>query len=229
MSIQAWTDIRQWIAEEDQFIAQKLDSITLYTGDEGKGKSLTMLARQALADKGFGLPRVHMDQEPFMQQAVTLRPGDAITMDEFDGHKRASMHGTRLKFLKFCKERRSLRLRIAIGFPHKDEFDSDLLNHRVRYWAHKETRRLLAVYDRVAETKVHADGSTETIVKWRFRGRFPIPDLSGPLVEDYEAMKEDFSRRDPDGDQQETVSVFIRDPEAAEEVLAKIRSQARSR
>lgn len=51
-----WTDIRQWIAEEDRLIAQGYDSITVYTGEEGTGKSYAMLVRQKAADQSFYQP-----------------------------------------------------------------------------------------------------------------------------------------------------------------------------
>lgn len=209
-----WTRIEEWIAEEDALIANGYDSITVFTGEEGEGKSLTMLARQKLADSNFHRPgawskgwkpelptdRVMFEEEDAMRHALRLQPGDAIQLDEADAHKRGAMTRGRRKFLKFLKERRALRLRWAIGFPHISQVDRDILRSRVRYRAHTPRRGLLEVKSRVVVREdTDRQGNPVPIIRWAFRGRFPIPDISGfPIVADYNPKKHAFTHREDD-------------------------------
>lgn len=237
-----WTDIRQWIAEEDRLIAAGYDSITVYTGEEGTGKSYAMLARHNLSDKTFFQPgawspgwkptlptdRVLFEEGDFMRVALSLPPGSAVQLDEADAHRRAAMTKQRRQFLKFLKERRSLRLRLGIGFPHISQVDRDILRSRVRYRAHQARRGLLEVRSRVV-VREDADrlGNPVPIIRWELRGRFNIPDLSGyPITAAYDAKKEAFTHRDDDLSPLAVPDVQPRliDREAALPVVEKLRS-----
>lgn len=209
-----WTDIREWIAEEDALIAKGYDSITVYTGEEGTGKSYAMLARQKLADPSFHkagewskgwrptLPtdRVVFEEEDAMRLALSLQPGQAFQLDEADAHRRGANTRARKKFLKFLKERRSLRLRWAVGYPHINQVDRDILRSRVRYRAHQAVRGVLEVKSRVVVREEHdRQGNPIPVIRWPVRGRFAIPDISGfSIVADYDPKKEAFTHRDDD-------------------------------
>lgn len=212
--MKVWTDIREWIEEEDRLIAAGYDSITIWTAEEGTGKSYGMLCRQRLADPSFHskgawskewrpmLPtdRVVFEEEDAMRLALTLPPGAALQLDEADAHKRGAMTKSRRRFLKFLKERRSLRGRWAIGYPHISQVDRDILRSRVRYRAHMPRRGVLEVKSRVViREEVDRQGNPVPIIKWVYRGRFPVPDISGyQIVADYDAKKEAFTHRDDD-------------------------------
>lgn len=237
-----WTDIRQWISEEDRLIAAGYDSITAYTAEEGTGKSYTMLARHKLSDPSFHAPgawskgwkpelptdRVVFEEEDAMRLALTLHPGSALQLDEADAHKRGAMTKKRRKFLKFLKERRSLRLRLGIGYPHVSQVDRDILRSRVRYRAHQPRRGLLVVRSRVvAREDYDAQGNPVPIIRWPIRGRFAVPDISGTdIVRDYDPKKEAFTHRDDDLEPLAAPEVQPRliDREAALPVVAEIRT-----
>lgn len=235
-----WTDIRQWISEEDRLIAAGYDSITAYTAEEGTGKSYTMLARHKLSDKAFFAPgawspgwkpdlptdRVVFSEEDCMRRALELPPGSALQLDEADAHRRGAMTKLRRQFLRFLKERRSLRLRLGIGFPHVSQVDRDILRSRVRYRAHQPHRGLLVVSSRViVREDVDRLGNPVPIIRWQVRGRFPVPDISGyPIVQAYDQKKHAFTHRDDDlAPVAEPVRRFI-DHEAALPVVDKIRA-----
>lgn len=218
-----WTDIREWFAEEEAHIRNKYDSITVYTGEEGRGKSYTMLLCHRAKDPTFDVSRVHFDQDSFMSQAATLQPGAAIQLDEFEGHRRMAMHGKRLDFLTFLKERRSLRLRAGIGFPHIQQMDRDILNSRVRYWCHHYARGQIEVKERFAQTKVGRYGEPYVDVKWVTRGRFSIPLATGQLVRDYDRRKQEFTTRNPEPEKGKPRQLF--DPDAALPVVNRIKER----
>lgn len=236
-----WTDIREWIAEEDRLIAAGYDSITVYTGEEGTGKSTAMLCRQKLADSTFFAPdawsegwrptkptdRVVFEEEDLMRLALTLPPGAALQLDEADAHRRSAMTKTRRKMLKFLKERRSLRLRLAIGYPHINQVDRDILRSRVRYRAHQPVRGLLVVKSRqVVKEDVDRAGNPLPVIRWAMRGRFVIPDISGlPIDKAYGKKKEAFTHRDDDlAPLADAAPVRFIDHEAALPVVDKLRS-----
>lgn len=186
-----WTDIRQWIAEEDRCIEQGFDSITAYTGEEGTGKSYGMLVRQNLADPTFFSPewsdgwqptsprdRVVFEEDHCKRLGLQLPTGSAVQLDESDAHRRAAMTKGRRAWLKFLKERRSLQLRLAVGYPHVSQIDRDILRSRVRYRAHQPHRGLLEVKSRVVvREETDRLGNPVPIIRWELRGRFNIPDL----------------------------------------------------
>lgn len=238
-----WTDIREWIAEEDRLIRQGFDSITAFTGEEGAGKSIAMLAKNKLSDPDFYHPgawsegwkptlptdRVFFEEEDFMRGAITMPPGAAVQLDEADAHRRSGMTRQRRKFLKFLKERRSLRLRATIGFPHVTQIDRDILRSRVRYRAHVIGRGddpgLLVVKSRVVlREEVDNHGNPITKLHWPERGRFPIPDFSGlRIIKDYGKKKDAFTHRDDDLEQP-TFEARRIDEEAALPVIDRIKS-----
>lgn len=221
---QYWTDIRQWFAEEDRVIALNLDSITLYTGDEGAGKSLTMLAVNYIKTGGrFNIDRVHFEQEDFMADCIALEPGSAVQLDEFDGHRRMAMHGKRLKFLKFLKERRALRLRMSIGFPHVDQMERDILTSRIRYWVDIPERGLIVIHRRRSKTINRPGEPPKKVVDFPEAGRFRIDEPTGPLIKLYDAKKAAFTHRDDDIIQ-DLAPVRRMDVEAARPVLEEIRA-----
>lgn len=236
-----WTDIREWIAEEDRLIAAGYDSITVYTGEEGTGKSYAMLVRHLLCDKTFYAPgawsagwkpespndRVVFEEEDCMRLALQLPVGSALQLDEADAHKRGAMTRGRRKFLKFLKERRSLRLRLGIGFPHISQVDRDILRSRVRYRAHQPVRGLLEVKVRqVVREEVDRLGNPVPIIRWPVRGRFRVPDFEGhPMAAAYDLKKAAFTHRDDDLEPlQPDLQPRLLDQEAALPVIEKIRA-----
>lgn len=220
-----WNDIRQWVQEEDYYIRQKFDSLTLWTGDEGFGKSYTMIAKHKASDPNFNVDRIHMEEEPFMQDCVSLAPGSAVQLDEFKGHRRMAMHGHRLDFLTFLKERRSLRLRMGIGFPHVTQIDRDILNSRVRYLAHTPQRGLLQVYSRQSRTVVLPNGEIRVNVRWPHRGTFVIMEPKGALIDQYDVKKDAYTHRNPGLGETPPMRHF--NPALAEDVLQEIKRSLR--
>jgi hypothetical protein len=237
-----WTDIRQWIAEEDALIRRGYDSITVYTGEEGTGKSYAMLVRQNLADPTFFRPgawsegwepklptdRVVFNEGHAERLAVTLPPGSALQVDELDAHKRGAMTRQRRQFLKVLKEKRKLGLRWALGFPHIDQLDKDILRSRVRYRAHQDVRGLLVVKSRVkVREEVDKWGNPRHVIRWDVRGRFPIPDVSGyPITKAYEKKKDAFTHRREFADEEaaEDFAPRLFDREAAMPVMEELRA-----
>jgi hypothetical protein len=238
-----WTDIRQWIAEEDAIIASGRDSITVFDGEEGNGKSYAMLAKNILSDSTFYSPgawspgykpeestdRVVFDELDFMQQAIIVSqagPGRAIQLDELDGNKRASNTRKRLRLLKFLKERRSLKLRATIGFPHINQLDDAILLSRVRYRAQTPRQGLIKVTER-RKVREYVDdrGRIIPVMGWVHRGTFPIPNISGfRIVLDYESKKLDFTNRPVDLLAEEVEpSRHVLNVRAARPVIEKIR------
>lgn len=245
-----WTDIREWIAEEDRLIAQGYDSITVYTGEEGTGKSYTMVGRNMLCDPTFFAPgawsegwqptlptdRVVFEEDDFRRLAPSLAPGSAIQIDELDAHRRGATTRKRRKLLKFLKERRRLRLRIGIGYPHVDQIDRDILRSRVRYRAHVEWRRVnpvtgqsesLLVVRRRTVIREEEDrlGNPRKVIKWPIVGRFTIPDISGfPVTKAYDKKKDAFTTREDDDleDLAEVEEPELIDREAALPVVERI-------
>jgi hypothetical protein len=204
-----WTDIQQWFDEEDRAIAAGYDSITVFTGDEGSGKSYTMLAINWVKSKGlFSIERVHFDEEAGMADCITLPVGSCVQFDEIDGHRRLAMTRKRMRMLKFLKERRSLRLRYTVGYPHVTQMDRDILNSRVRYWAHVAERVLrvgdtpgyviLLVHRRRSKVINRQGEEPKVVVGFPLVGRFRIEEPSGPLLKKYDAKKWDYTHRDDD-------------------------------
>lgn len=213
-----WIDIRQWIAEEDRLIARGYDSITVFDGEEGSGKSLAMLAKNVLSDPTFFKPgawsegwrpsletdRVVFDMEDFMSQGIKVAahgPGKALQLDELDGHRRAGNTRNRLRFLRFLKERRALQLRATIGYPHVSQLDRDILLSRVRYRAElkvmPDESRWLKVKQRMKVREyVDRHGSPVPVYDWVHRGTFKVPDISGfKCTVAYGKKKDDFTNR----------------------------------
>lgn len=222
-----WTDVREWIAEEDSVIRSGFDSITAWTGEEGTGKSYAMLFKHKASDPSFNGGRVHFEQDPFLDQAVQLSPGQAIQLDEFDGHRRLAMHGHRMDFLKFLKEKRALRLRIGIGFPHIGQLDRDILRSRIRYRAHLLQRRILVVKERqVVQEQLDKSGNPYNIIRWPIRGTFVIPEMPNvQLRRDYDAGKDAFTHRNPVAEAKVKIRKF--NDAAALEVIQEIKAAMR--
>lgn len=217
MALKIWTDISQWIDEENRIIAAGYDSVTVFTGEEGTGKSYAMLAKNVMSDPSFYKPgawspgwrpdletdRVLFDEGDFKVQALkvaALGPGRAIQLDEVDAHRRGANTSKRRDFLKFLKERRALRLKASLGYPHIDQVDRDVLRSRVRYRAHQPMRGLLEVRQRtVVRETTDRRGDPGKVVAWPVRGRFPVPDISGfKIVRDYDSKKAAFTMREDD-------------------------------
>jgi hypothetical protein len=240
-----WTDIREWIAEEDAIIASGKDSLTIFDGEEGTGKSYAMLAKNVLSDPTFFKPggwspgwkaeldtdRVFFEEEDFMRRAVAisgLGPGKAVQLDEVDAHRRAGNTRARLGFLKFLKERRYLRLRATLGFPHVSQVDRDILRSRVRYRASQPVRGLLVVKQRRVLREINdAKGNPIPIIDWPIRGRFEVPDISGfKVTKAYDCKKKAFSERPVEADAAAEEDYVVRriNSEAAMPVIDKIRA-----
>jgi len=186
-----YAEIGEWfdycrVLPEDEW-----DDIHLFTGEEGSGKSRKMRQIMRKLDPGFGIDRIHFTQDDFLEQAVTLNPGDAIVLDEWRGHRRLAMHGERMEFLDFTKECRGLGLHVGIGFPHVDQAERDILFQRIRWWNYSPTRGELIVHLRTGNQRLGPDGKPVTDVRFHKVGRFPFPaEAPDPLGPEYRAKKE---------------------------------------
>lgn len=164
-----------------QLIANNFDDWNLVTGRVGKGKSKWARKNARKLDRGFGLDRIHFDEGSFWDQYVTLQPGDAIILDEFRGHRRASMHGDRIEMLERIKRVRSRFLHVFVVYDRVSTLDRDLLTDRNAYWHHLEHKGNAMV--RQPDTKL------------RFKlDSTPIEPTTYPLVGDY-----DFTPWEPPG------------------------------
>lgn len=198
-----WTDIKQWFDEEAAAIAQEYDSVTLWTGEEGVGKSETMVAVNYVKSKEvFCLDDIHFDEDEGMAYCTSREPGACVQFDEVDGHRRLAMTKKRMRLLKFLKERRSLRLRLSIAFPHVDQLERDILNSRIRYWVHvserTETRTLILVHRRRARLVNRPGEPPKKVVDFPLVGRFWIDKPHGPLIVSYRKKKWNYTHRDDD-------------------------------
>ncbi len=186
-----FSNYTEWFADCHKAIDANYDDIHLFTGEEGRYKSRKMRTIFRSLDPTFTVDRIHFNQDDFLEQAVTLEPGQSIVLDEFRGHKRLAMHGDRLEFLDFLKECRGLRLHMGIGFPQVTSFEGDIVYKRIRWWVHSPSRPIVLVHRRSAESKLGSDGKPIDIIRFQQPSPLPFPDdTADPMRKAYEAKKD---------------------------------------
>lgn len=186
-----YESIGNWFDDCRALPEDEWDDIHLFTGEEGYGKSRKMRQIMRKLDHTFSVDRIHFTQDEFLDQAVTLDPGQAIVLDEWRGHKRLAMHGERMEFLDFTKECRGLGLHVGIGFPHVTQAEKDILFQRVRWWNHSPVRELLQVYKRISNARLDSEGHPMVDVRFKMVGKFPFPpDAPDPMAREYGVKKE---------------------------------------
>lgn len=144
MKVLRYPDIQDLHRDQRRLIENDYDDWNLVTGRVGKGKSTWAMKNAIKLDRTFtvqSIPeRIHWDEESFWTQYVKLQPGQCIILDEFEGHRRAAMHGERLTFLGRMKRIRSRRVHVFIVFDRVSSLDRDLLTDRNAYWHHLEQK-----------------------------------------------------------------------------------------
>lgn len=156
-------------------IANQYDDWNLVTGRVGKGKSKWARKNARKLDPSFGLDRIHWREESFWAQYVTLKPGQCIILDEFNGHRRAAMHGERLSFLERMKRVRSRFVHAWIVYDRVSSLDRDLLTDRNAFWHHTEVRGNMQVRQPYTSLRFKHDST-------------PIEPTKYPLVGDFEGF-----------------------------------------
>lgn len=190
-----YASIGDWFADCRALPDDEWDDIHLFTGEEGYGKSRKMRQIFRKLDPTFDVSRIHFSQDEFLDQAVTLNPGQAIVLDEWRGHKRLAMHGDRMEFIDFTKECRGLGLHIGIGFPHVEQAERDVVFKRIRWWCDSTERTVLQVYRRHARNRLDKEGHPTTDVRFQLVGKFPFPpDAPDPLGAEYRVKKNERMR-----------------------------------
>lgn len=181
----------EWVKWKKRRIAKQYDDQTLFTGLEGSGKSTLAMKVLSQLDPRFNIDRVHFELDSFLDQYVTLKPGDAILLDEFQGHRRESMRGHRMEYLDHIKEVRALRIHAGVVFNRFTNLDRDLITDRINDWVQIDIPRALFTL-RHPKSRVIFDrmGEPHDRTVYPIGGRFPFTaDLDPELKAAYDAKK----------------------------------------
>lgn len=172
-------------------MANKYDDWNLVTGRVGKGKSKWARKNARKLDPTFTIDRIHFNEDDFWDQYITLRPGACIILDEFDGHRRASMRGERITFLERMKRTRSRRVHAWIVYDRVASLDRDLLTDRNAYWHHAEVRGRMQVRQPATQLKFTHKSEPIEPTKYPLVGDFDFTEWEPPGFEAaYDAKKD---------------------------------------
>jgi len=186
-----YPDIKDLHRDQRNLINRNYDDWNLVTGRVGKGKSKWARKNARKLDPTFDLSRIHFFEDDFWDNYCTLKPGQAIILDEFDGHRRRAMSGERVSFLERMKRTRSRRVHAFIVYDRVSRLDRDLLTDRNAYWHHAEERGVMEV--RQPETHLAFTHKSEPIEPTSYPkvGIFPFTDWEPPGIEAaYDAKKD---------------------------------------
>jgi len=190
-----YAEIDSWFEDQRRLIANEYDNIHLVTGREGTGKSLWMRKIARRLDPEFNVDHIHFTTEDFRADVATLKPGRAVVLDEFRGHRRLAMHKERTDFLDFVKECRGLFLHIFIGYPRVTTFERDLVTDRISYWSHFRKRGIVEIRKPTTSLVFGMDGQPMEPTKYPLVARFPVTDKNDPLRAAYLAKKQSRMRQ----------------------------------
>jgi len=181
--------LERWFEEQRAVIAANNDAIHLCSGEEGTWKSLWMRKCAAYLDPQFNVDHIHFTQEDFMDDVADLEPGRAVVLDEFDGHRRLAMHGSRMRFLRWVKNNREKSLHVWIGYPQAGTFEKDLLYSRIRYWEYKPNRPQVRIRRRTTREGFTLKAEPINITKFPVVGNYTLTGDNDPLRAAYTAKK----------------------------------------
>lgn len=175
-----------------RLIQNNFDDWNLVTGRVGKGKSTWTIKNARKLDPSFVVKdRVFWDEELFWQRYVQLQPGQCIILDEFNGHRRAAMHGSRVSFLERMKRVRSRFLHVFVVYDRVSSLDRDLLTDRNAFWHHLEHKGNVQVRQPQTRLAFQQDSTPIEPTSYPMVGDYPFTGLLPPgWKEDYEARKD---------------------------------------
>lgn len=190
MKVLKYQDISELHDDQRKLIANNYDDWNLVTGRVGNGKSKWARKNARKLDPTFGLERIHFDETPFWKQYVSLRPGQAIILDEFKGHRRAAMHGERIDLLEKIKRVRSRFLHVFVVYDRVSTLDRDLLTDRNAYWHHLEQKGNAQVRQPSTKLRFKMDSTPIEPTSYPLVGDFPFTPWEPPGFEEaYERKK----------------------------------------
>jgi len=193
MKVLKYPTIDELQNDQRRLVANHYDDWNLVTGRVGKGKSTYALKSARKLDAKFTVKdRVFWDEEAFWQRYSTLEPGSCIILDEFNGNRRAAMHGERISFLERMKRTRSRRIHAWIIYDRVDSLDRQLLTDRNAYWHHLEYRGSVLVRQPDTKLVFKLDGTPIEPTKYPIVADFDFTAWLPPgWKEEYERLKDE--------------------------------------
>jgi len=166
--------------DQQRLIEANYDDWNLITGRVGRGKSRWAIKNARKLDPSFKLTdtieqdRIFWKEDDFWRRYMELEPGQAIILDEFDGHRRAAMHGERLSFLERMKRTRSRRVHVFVVYDRVGSLDRDMLTDRNAYWGHLEHRGVCSIRQPDTKLRFKMDGTPIEPTLYPVVGEFPF-------------------------------------------------------
>lgn len=179
---------KEWLDNLRQRPANDFDSVVLFLGDEGKGKSTLALQIATQVDPSFNVDRIAFDIDTYIGIASTLKPGEAALLDELaiGGASFDAMKPENRRMKRFFTTNRTLRLVHLLCSPRLAEVEKFL--HRRAAFSVYISKRGLSHVRKPLRTEFGKGTYWKEVLRLRF-GPF-----SGPLWADYLRRKEAFAR-----------------------------------